>query len=716
MHTPVVAPNSQRGRTHAIGQHQAPEGERTGVQRKTIAWLAAAVALVVGGLAGNASAPKHSSFAASPMPVNSGVPAPTGPSSVGVVGPDVSPTTAGLQYFYADSYESATATGAVGTFLVEDPTVSVTDFHSLAEMSVQSSDREQTVEVGWIVDPGQFGDTMPHLFVFHWVNGSPGCYDGCGFVPTSTTITAGMVLTAAETDVFEIAYANSNWNIYDNGTLVGYFPGALWSGTFTSFGLTQWFGEVAAGSSVPCSQMGRGAYAGANGADTINDMGLVGGPRVSIATNATNNAFYTAEATSSNSLSFGGPGGCATLLGSSTAITSTVPSNPVVDQAIEVNVSVTGPSTASGATTPTGWVTISDDQNSCQATLSGSNGTATGTCSITVQAAGNYSLNASYPGDENFSSSATPASTPLTVGATSTTALKLAAAKVTYGNEGAGHLSVTVSPELGGSTPTGTVTVHDSTTTLCTIELSLGQGSCVLSGIKLVPGAYRIVASYGGSTDFDGSTSAKETLTVTKATSKTGLKLSAAEVTYRHEQVEHLSVAVSPRFSGSSPTGKVTIGESGTALCVITLSAGKGSCMLSANRLNKGIYHLSATYGGSANLDGSMSAKETLLVDKAATKTVLTLSTTTVTYGQEQTERLSVVVSPQYAGTMPTGMVTVRTSATTLCRIALSSGKGSCRLSEKKLNPDTYGLVATYGGSTNFKGSTSAKENLTVAD
>ena len=61
---------------------------------------------------------------------------------------------------------------------------------------------------------------------------------------------------------------------------------------------------------------------------------------------------------------------------------------------------------------------------------------------------------------------------------------------MTYGNEGAGHLSVAVSPELAGSTPTGTVTVHDSTTTLCTIELSLGQESYARSGIKLVPGTY----------------------------------------------------------------------------------------------------------------------------------------------------------------------------------------------------------------------------------
>lgn len=75
---------------------------------------------------------------------------PKGPRSAAVVGPDVSPTTVGLQYFYADSSEWVTATGAFGTFLVEDPTVSVTDYHSLVEMSVQSSDQQQTVEVGWM--------------------------------------------------------------------------------------------------------------------------------------------------------------------------------------------------------------------------------------------------------------------------------------------------------------------------------------------------------------------------------------------------------------------------------------------------------------------------------------------------------------------------------------------------------------------------------------
>jgi hypothetical protein len=47
--------------------------------------------------------------------------------------------------------------------------------------------------------------------------------------------------------------------------------------------------------------------------------------------------------------------------------------------------------------------------------------------------------------------------------------------------------------------------------------------------------------------------------------------------------------------------------------------------------------------------------------------------------------------------------------------IKLSGAKGSCRLSPKKLKVGTYRLVATYDGSTDFGGSASAKQTLTVA-
>jgi len=172
-----------------------------------------------------------------------------------------------------------------------------------------------------------------------------------------------------------------------------------------------------------------------------------------------------------------------------------------------------------------------------------------------------------------------------------------------------------VTPQYAG-TPTGAVTVKESTTTLCTITLSAAKGSCTLSSTKLPAGTYSLLATYNGSTNFAGSTSAKGTLTVAKATSKTALKLSTAKVTYGDEQVEHLSVAVSPQFAGSTPTGTVTVKESTTTLCTITLSAAKGSCTLSSKKLPAGTYSLVATYNGSTNFAGSTSAKETLTVVK----------------------------------------------------------------------------------------------------
>ncbi len=205
-------------------------------------------------------------------------------------------------------------------------------------------------------------------------------------------------------------------------------------------------------------------------------------------------------------------------------------------------------------------------------------------------------------------------------------------------------------------------------------------------------------------------------VTPVKAASTTVLKLSATKVTYGHEQVEHVSVTVSPQYSGITPTGRVTIEASARTLCVIKLVSGTGLCKpLSARELNAGSYRLVASYGGDESLAGSVSPSNTLTVAKATSTTILNLSIAKITYGDEQVEHLSVTVSPRYSGTMPTGRVTIKESKTTLCTISLSGAKGSCTLSPKKFTAGKYHLLATYGGSTNFKGSSSAKETLTVA-
>lgn len=266
---------------------------------------------------------------------------------------------------------------------------------------------------------------------------------------------------------------------------------------------------------------------------------------------------------------------------------------------------------------PSGTVTVKESTAAlCVITLSAAKGSCT--LPATKLGAGTYGLVATYAGSANFAAS-TSANATLTVAkATSATALKLSPANVTYGDEEVKNLlSVSVSPQYAGSTPTGTVTIKESSTTLCVIALSAAKGACTLPSTKLPVAAYSVVASYGGSTDFSISASPKATLTVAKATSKTALKLLTAKVTYGKEGVKSLiSVTVAPEFSGSTPTGTVTVKESTTTLCVITLSATKVSCTLSNTKLPVGNYSLVATYGGSTDFAGSASAKETLTVVK----------------------------------------------------------------------------------------------------
>jgi len=132
------------------------------------------------------------------------------------------------------------------------------DGHSLQELAVQSADGSQIVEVGWTVDRGLNGDAHPHLFVYHWVSGQESCYNGCGFVPTSRIVKAGMRLREDSAGVFSIENRDGDWWISYDGLPVGYFPGSLWDGAFTRLGLVQTFGEVAAKAAPSCTDMGDG--------------------------------------------------------------------------------------------------------------------------------------------------------------------------------------------------------------------------------------------------------------------------------------------------------------------------------------------------------------------------------------------------------------------------------------------------------------------------
>lgn len=237
------------------------------------------------------------------------------PPVIGDRGTRTAPGTSSLSalavtYLYGSGYQYATADGAYGYFKVARPALAAADSHTLAELAVQSADGQQIVEIGWTVDRSLYGDTNPRLFVFHWINGTPTCYNACGFVRYDTSIAPGMLLTNGGTYQFTIQHYQGNWWIGLNTKWLGYYPDSRWGGTYTKAGLVQWFGEVAAGSATPCTDMGNGQFASSTTAASITSLAFIGGPAVNISTLQTHPTMYTALRTSANSLRYGGPGAC----------------------------------------------------------------------------------------------------------------------------------------------------------------------------------------------------------------------------------------------------------------------------------------------------------------------------------------------------------------------------------------------------------------------
>src|ERR1039458_7722383 len=246
---------------------------------------------------------------------------------------------------------------------------------------------------------------------------------------------------------------------------------------------------------------------------------------------------------------------------------------------------------------------------------------------VTNPAAGTYA-NSSFSVSTSVDTAASnPASgQSFSVGSVNTTTgLGLSSASVAYNSETSEIFTVTVTGLSGDGYPEGTVAVYNSSTKLCGATLipvggHSASATCSLTAHELAGGSYSDVfatyspgtpsssnASYTYGTSSSTPAQAFSVGTVnTTATTTTSLELSAREVTYGDEQVEQLSVSVSPQHSGTTPTGTVTISG---ANCQITLSSRKGSCTLPATYFNAGNRQMVATYNGSSAFKRSDAGK-----------------------------------------------------------------------------------------------------------
>jgi choice-of-anchor C domain-containing protein len=433
---------------------------------------------------------------------------------------------------------------------------------------------------------------------------------------------------------------------------------------------------------------------------------------------------YTAGSVS-NPLSVSvGKVAAATSLGATTT-------SPVVGQNDTYTATVSGPT---GGATPTGTVSFEDGSSTitCSGgnqTLSGSSNSATATCQTSYGSTTGspHSITALYVPSSDPNYTAGSVSNPLNVsvgGDSSTTTLSLSKSSVTYGAEAGETFTATVTG-TSGSLPTGTVSVKYGAATLCststlvTKSASTVTATCSLTNVEEPAASYSVTAVYSGDTHNAGATSSPQSLTVNQDSTLTVLQGLPLSVVYGSEQKAVFGVAVLTGNGEALPASEPVTVTVGTASCVASMTpttlGAVGSCSIAATALPVSSYKVSGTYVGDPDLKASSgTAAVGLTVTPAATTARLSLSASTVTYGNETTEVFSTTVTSLAA--TPTGTVTVGSSVGTLCQVTLVSGSGSCHLTATQLSEGTVSsVVATYSASGNFAGSSSSKLSFTVS-
>ncbi|HLO30005.1 MAG TPA: Ig-like domain repeat protein, partial [Anaerolineales bacterium] len=360
-------------------------------------------------------------------------------------------------------------------------------------------------------------------------------------------------------------------------------------------------------------------------------------------------------------------------------------------------------------------------------------------------AAGSYSFQATYSGDDNYSESTSPCE-PLTVSTANTSTsteihdeTHAAVTSVALGTTV--HDSATVSGS-GFGTPTGSVTFTFYTASDQCTDDSVAAGTVTLdaSGVAhpsdafgpLAAGSYSFQATYSGDSNYEGSTSPCEPLTVNKAQ----LTITTTVHDVDHNDITNQSVSlgtsahdnasVSGAVSGF-PIPAISFTFNGNPIANDSTEGSFAATSISTGPLGAGSYNFNASVASDSNYIGDTSEDEPFTVEKADSSTATTIhdadhnAATSVALGS--TVHDSATVTGTSFGT-PTGNVTFTFyTASDQCTgasvgastVALSGGVAHPSSDEGPLAAGSYSFQATYSGDSNYNESTSPCEPLTVS-
>ncbi|HLW84561.1 MAG TPA: Ig-like domain repeat protein [Candidatus Sulfotelmatobacter sp.] len=248
-----------------------------------------------------------------------------------------------------------------------------------------------------------------------------------------------------------------------------------------------------------------------------------------------------------------------------------------------------------------------------------------------------------------------------------------------------------------GGTPTGTVTfTADGSNVLGASALS-GSGQAVVSTSALTAGTHSIVASYGGDSNDQPSTSTALIQTVQMASSTLSIASNLDPSVYG--QAVTFTIYVTPQFGGSA-TGGVTFYNGTSEIGEAGVSGNKATLTYSALLVGKS--GIQGVYSGDSNVAGSTSPVLFQVVTKASTTSAVTSSLNPALVGQTIT--FIATVTSQHQGTV-SGTVDFKSGTLSLGSATLVNGQASIDASFSASG--SHSITAKYLGDVNNTGSTS---------
>jgi len=299
---------------------------------------------------------------------------------------------------------------------------------------------------------------------------------------------------------------------------------------------------------------------------------------------------------------------------SATTIGTLSPLAPTAGAAFSVPVTVT----SSYATAAGGTVTLSDGTGGTQGSCgSWSPATAavshTITCNFTAATTGGKTLKATFNGNTALNSSF--AQTPVTIAKGTTTVTIGTLAGPNSGSPSTLVLNRPVTVPVTVSGGTGNVVVSYSAGGSCIATLASGSGSCAIqSGTS----GGVLTATYGGDSNFSGSSTTFSPVTLVKTPTDTTIDrldpVATTGVAKGKSYLVWVRVAAqsgfgTPSISGGTMTVTATW-SGGSASCVPAISSNTGACGLTAPSTATTL-SITAVYGGNASFAGSSTAAGT---------------------------------------------------------------------------------------------------------